>query len=208
LGTDVSLPLFVAAFPIVIPIQLGAFVLLGLYRILWRYLSIVDMFVVIRSTFVGTLVAALLVLTLQREIGQSRAVFVIDGILLSLLVAGSRMFLVSLRHWLGMQGRGGGRRVLIVGANETGAMALRLLLRSGDPRYRPSGFLDDDPGKQRRRIGGVPVLGRIRDLPIIAARQRAEVVVLALEDGFERESTVRLQCEELGLELRQLLPTI
>src|SRR5687768_3476344 len=52
-GTDVSVPLFIAAFPIVVPIQLGAFVLLGLYRILWRYLSVVDMFVIIRATFVG-----------------------------------------------------------------------------------------------------------------------------------------------------------
>jgi dTDP-glucose 4,6-dehydratase len=118
------------------------------------------------------------------------------------------MFLVSLRHWFGMQGREQGRRVLIVGANETGAMALRLLLRSPDPRYKLAGFLDDDPGKQRRRIGGIPVVGRVRDLPAVVQRERAEVVVLALEDGFERENTVRLQCEELGLELRQLTPNL
>ncbi|HEY6960210.1 MAG TPA: polysaccharide biosynthesis protein, partial [Candidatus Limnocylindria bacterium] len=77
-----------------------------------------------------------------------------------------------------------------------------------DPKYRPAGFLDDDPGKQRRRIGGIPVLGRVRDLAAVARREGAEVVVLALEDGFERESAVREQCEELGLELRQLLPTL
>ncbi len=207
-GTDVSLPLFVAAFPIVIPIQLAAFVLLGLYRILWRYLSVIDMFVVLRSVFVGTAVAAVTVLVLQRGLGQSRAVFLIDGILLALLLAGSRMFVVSLRQWFGMQGRATGRRVLIVGANETGAMALRLLLRSGDPKYRPTGFLDDDPGKHRRRIGGVPILGRVGDLANVAQRQQTEVVVLALEDHFEREAAVRLQCEELGIELRQLVPPL
>ncbi len=207
-GTEVSVPLFIAAFPLVIPIQLAAFVLFGLYRILWRYFTAVDMFVIMRATLVGTAVAGVLVLVLQRDLGQSRAVFVIDFILLSLLVAGSRMFLVSLRHWFGMQGRIHGRRVLIVGANETGAMALRLLLRSGDPKYRPAGFLDDDPGKQRRRIGGVPVVGRVRDLAVVVQRERAEVIVLALEDDFERETAVRLQCEELGLELRQLLHTI
>src|SRR5256712_3327435 len=116
-GTSESLRLYVAAFPIVIPIQLAAFVLLGLYRLLWRYLSMFDLLVMFRSVFVGTLVAGVAVLVLQRDLGQSRAVFLIDGALLALLVAGSRMFIVSLRQWFLMQGRRDGRRVLIVGAN-------------------------------------------------------------------------------------------
>lgn len=206
LGASVSLPLFIAAFPIVIPIQLAAFVLLGLYRILWRYLSVIDALVILRSAAVGTLVAAVTVLLLQRELGQSRGVFLIDGILLAFLLAGSRMFIVSLRQWFSLQGRAEGRRVLIVGANETGAMALRLLLRSSEPLYRPSGFLDDDPGKHRRRIGGVPVLGRVVDLIDVVRRERAEVVVLALEDDdLGRASAVRSQCEHLGVELRQVV---
>ena len=207
-GPDVSVPLFIAAFPFVIPIQLTAFVLLGLYRVMWRYISLFDMLVIMRSVFAGTAVAGVAVLFLQHDLGQSRAVFLIDGILLSMLVAGSRMFLASLRQWFRMQGRADARRVLIVGANETGAMALRLLLRSVEPTYRPAGFLDDDPGKHRRRIGGVPVLGRIADLAYLAKRERAEVVVLALEDHLERESAVRMQCAELGLELRQLVPPL
>jgi UDP-GlcNAc:undecaprenyl-phosphate GlcNAc-1-phosphate transferase len=202
-GSSVSLPLFVAAFPIVVPIQLAAFVLLGLYQILWRYISVVDMLVIGRCVAVGTAVAGLVVLVLQRDLGQSRAVFLIDFLLLALLLGGSRMFFASLRQWFSMQGRATGRRVLIVGANETGVMALRLLLRSAEPLYQPAGFLDDDPGKHRRRIGGVPVVGPVSDLVALAQRERAEVVVLALEDHFEREAAVRLQCEELGLELRQ-----
>ncbi len=202
-GSNVSLPLFIAAFPIVVPIQLAAFVLLGLYQILWRYVSAVDMLVIGRCVAVGTAVAGVIVLVLQRDLAQSRAVFLIDFILLALLLGGSRMFFASLRQWFGMQGRATGRRVLIVGANETGVMALRLLLRSSEPVYQPAGFLDDDPGKHRRRIGGVPVVGRVADLVALAQRERAEVVVLALEDHFERETAVRVQCEELGLELRQ-----
>src|SRR5207237_1288793 len=132
-------------------------------------------------------VGGVLVLVVQRELAQSRAVFLIDFVLLSLLLAGSRMFFASLRHWFNMQGRSTGRRVLIVGANETGAMTLRLLLRSAEPLYQPAGFLDDDPGKHRRRIGGVPVLGRVSDLAALAEREHADVVVLALEDHFERE---------------------
>jgi UDP-GlcNAc:undecaprenyl-phosphate GlcNAc-1-phosphate transferase len=207
-GASVSLPLFIAAFPIVVPLQLAAFVVLGLYRILWRYVSVVDMVVIARCVSAGTAVAGIVVLVLQHDLGQSRAVFLIDFILLTLLLGGSRMFFASLRQWFSMRGRATGRRVLIVGANETGVMALRLLLRSAEPVYQPAGFLDDDPGKHRRRIGGVPVVGRVADLAALARRERAEVVVLALEDHFEREKAVRLQCEELGLELRQLVPPL
>ncbi len=202
-GSSVSLPLFIAAFPIVVPIQMIAFVLLGLYQILWRYITVVDMVVIGRCVAVGTAVAGVVVLVLQRDLAQSRAVFLIDFILLALLIGGSRMFFAALRQWFTMQGRGTGRRVLIVGANETGVMALRLLLRSAEPVYQPAGFLDDDPGKHRRRIGGVPIVGRVADLAALAQRERAEVVVLALEDHFERETAIRLLCQELGLELRQ-----
>jgi UDP-GlcNAc:undecaprenyl-phosphate/decaprenyl-phosphate GlcNAc-1-phosphate transferase len=207
-GPSVSVPIFIATFSVVIPIQLGAFAVFGVYRVLWRFLSVTDIFVVMAATTAGTVVAAAVVMILPGDVSQSRAVFLIDGILLALLVATSRMFLVSMRQWFGLQGRSTGRSVLIVGANETGAMALRLLLRSAEPRYRLAGFLDDDPGKQRRRIGGVPILGRIADLAVVVRREKTEVVVLALEDDFDRERVVRLQCEELGLELRQLLPTL
>jgi UDP-GlcNAc:undecaprenyl-phosphate GlcNAc-1-phosphate transferase len=200
--------LFVAALPIVVPLQLAAFVLLGQYRILWRYLSVVDMLVIGRGVIAGTAVAGIVVLVTQTNFGQSKGVFVIDAVLLSLLVAGSRMFAVSLRQWFAMRGHSTGRRVLIVGANETGVMALRLLLRADDQRFSPAGFLDDDPGKHRRRIAGIPVVGRVSDLVDIARRERAEVVVLALEDDSRGEAAVRLQCQELGLELREVAPRL
>jgi UDP-GlcNAc:undecaprenyl-phosphate/decaprenyl-phosphate GlcNAc-1-phosphate transferase len=203
-----AVALFMAAMPIVVPIQLAAFVLLGQYRILWRYLSVVDMFVIARSVLLGTAVAGAVVLLTQADLGQSRGVFIIDAVLLSLLIGGSRMFAVSLRQWFRMRGHAAGRRVLIVGANETGAMALRLLLRADDQKFSPAGFLDDDPGKHRRRIAGVPVVGRVSDLVDIARRERAEVVVLALEDDSRGEAAVRLQCQELGLELREVAPRL
>ena len=205
-GPDVYLPLFIAEFPVVVPLQLVAFALFGVYRILWRYVAVVDLFVIFRATAIGTVLAAVFVLGVLQQPGQSRGAFIIDGLLLALFVAISRMFLASLRHWFRLQSRKEGRRVLIVGANETGAVALRLLLRSADPKYQPAGFLDDDPAKQRRRIGGIPVVGRIQDLATAARRQNAEVVVLALEDGLEREDSVRRECEALGLELRQVAP--
>jgi len=57
--------------------------------------------------------------------------------------------------------------VLIVGAGSATAELLPLLDRKG---YLAVGLVDDDPAKQRTNFRGVPVLGRIDQLPQLAHR--------------------------------------
>lgn len=192
---------FLEAAPVVIPIQLAAFVLLGVYRTLWSHLGVSDMFAVIRAAIAGTVVAGLVLIFVLRLVDQSRAVLALDGILFAALVISSRVFLLWLRHWSALRPRAGDRRVIIAGANDAGEVALRLILRSRDNAYHPIGFVDDDPGKQRRRIAGVPVLGRVNDLAALVVRQRADLVIVALDDEEQRER-VRADCRGLGLETR------
>jgi nucleoside-diphosphate-sugar epimerase/UDP-N-acetylmuramyl pentapeptide phosphotransferase/UDP-N-acetylglucosamine-1-phosphate transferase len=193
--------LFVQAAPVVIPLQLAAFVLTGVYRTLWRFLSVTDAVTIVRAVAIGTTVAAAVLYVGLHASDQSRAVFLIDAVLFAAFVVASRSFLVWLRHWSRLRQRETGRRVLIVGADESGETALRLLLRSEQHAYRPVGFIDDDPGKLRRRIAGVPVLGSVRDLAAVAEREGAELVVLASDDmGSE---AVRATCLRHGIELRE-----
>ncbi|MBM4434401.1 MAG: hypothetical protein FJ028_04705 [Chloroflexi bacterium] len=195
--------LFLQAAPIVIPVQLAAFVLLDVYRILWTYLGVTDLVIVLRASFVGTLVAGLLMLYVLGFSGQSKAVLLMDGVFLAVLVSGSRLFFVWLRHWSEARPRAGSRRVLIVGATERGQLALRLLVRNRDTAYVPAGFLDDDPGKHRRRIAGVPVLGRTAELSDVVARHAVDLVVVALADDRVRDE-VRASCARAGVEMREL----
>lgn len=195
--------LFLEAAPIVVPIQLAAFVVLGVYRTLWRHVDVTDLITIARAAVIGSSLAFVVVfIALSGMSGQSRAAFVLDAILLPTLVFSARMFLRWLRYWSRLRPRAGDRRVLIAGANDGGEVALRLLLRSREAAYHPAGFLDDDPGKQRRRIGGIPVLGRLADLDAVAQGTDADLVILALEDAGERERMRRL-CATLGLETRE-----
>ncbi len=200
--------LFVEAAPIVIPVQLLAFVLFGVYRVLWRFLSVADLIIILRSVALGTLIGAALVLFLFRTSGQSRGVLIMDGIMLAGLVAGSRFFLLWLRHWFALRPRSGVRHVLIVGANDQGEIALRLLLRSSKDKYHPAGFLDDDPGKLRRRIAGVPVLGRVSELDRVAQRERADLVIFAIEGDADSRARVRDECAQLGIEVRDFVRSL
>ncbi len=70
------------------------------------------------------------------------------------------------------------RQVLIVGAGEAGGMTAKALLRQGN--LCPVGFLDDDTSKLQQQILGLPVLGTLHDLPLVAERIKVEEVIIAI----------------------------
>lgn len=71
-------------------------------------------------------------------------------------------------------------RTVIVGAGIAGRLVLEELQRHSRLGYVPVGFLDDDLRKQRRKIGGLPVLGRLSQLPQLARRNRIQMALLAI----------------------------
>lgn len=195
--------LFVRSVPIVVGLQLLALAGLGVYRTLWRYLSVADAVSVVRSTTIGTAAAALALVIAYRFEDFSRAVFLMDWLIATALIIGTRSFLVWLRHWFSLQPRPGSRKVLIVGASEGGALVLRVLMRASETSYSVVGFLDDDPGKRYRRVGGVAIVGAVADLGREISRRAADVVVVADTDPAIR-ARVREACDAAGIECREL----
>lgn len=72
---------------------------------------------------------------------------------------------------------------LILGAGTTGRAAVEAMLASIDTGWRPVGFLDDDPLRRNLRLRGVPVLGRTRDLALVARQTGAKALVIAAPDA-------------------------
>jgi FlaA1/EpsC-like NDP-sugar epimerase len=69
-------------------------------------------------------------------------------------------------------------RVLVVGAGDLGSWLIR---QFRDTRAAtPVGFVDDDPGKQRRRVSGVAVLGRTPEIAEIVKDLDVEQVIVAI----------------------------
>ncbi|WP_344193131.1 polysaccharide biosynthesis protein [Pedococcus aerophilus] len=77
------------------------------------------------------------------------------------------------------QGRAG-RRALVVGAGWGGRQAIAMMLDDAGSVLHPVGLVDDDSGKRHLGISGIRVQGRIEDLPELARRLGAEVVLLAV----------------------------
>lgn len=79
-----------------------------------------------------------------------------------------------------LQFRRGSHRtsIAIVGAGAAGVQLLEELQNNPDSPYLVQCFFDDDPAKQGKRIRGVPVRGRVQDIPHrIKALDLQEIVV-------------------------------
>ena len=73
-----------------------------------------------------------------------------------------------------------GLRVAVIGSRDTGAAAIREMLRSPGAGLAPVAVFDDDPRAHGLSVIGVPVVGRIADIPEAASRYTIQQVLLAI----------------------------
>jgi FlaA1/EpsC-like NDP-sugar epimerase len=125
---------------------------------------------------------------------------VIDFLLFTVLLIGSRVAFAGLNDVvIRLQSRWQ-PHVLIVGAGDVGELVLRTMLRSRPAAYRPVGFLDPDPATRNRTLHSVRVLGTPDDLAAITGKLDVDLVVLALAPIYtELAERIRQHCESLGV---------
>jgi len=191
-----NLELVLDSLPIVIGIKLLSFFYFGLYRGVWRYVSLNDLVSIFKAMFVGQVVSVLCLVYLFRFEGYSRTVFIIDGILLFCLVGGSRVVLRLFREFFISLGESD-RRILIMGAGDAGELALREIRNNRRLNYKLVGFIDDDTRKRGHRIHGIPVLGTRKHLVHVAKKERVQEVLIAIPSASDRQlSDVYENCEK------------
>ena len=149
---------FLQSFPIVLGTQMVALFGVGAYRGLWRYFSLSDGLTFAKGAFVGVVTSQLAILYVYRFEGYSPALFLIYGMLLLLLLVGSRASFRLIGEFVQRQ-RQSGRRLVIYGADDTGSIAVRHLLHDPHGAYRIVGFVDDDVSKRNARVHGYRIIG-------------------------------------------------
>ncbi len=164
----------------VVLIKIGTFFLNGLYDRMWRYFSIRELNVLIRSIVISSLVIVVLLYFIVRT-DFPRSVIAIDAALTLLFIGGARFAVRS--TYEGRKHRGilaGSKPVLVFGAGDAGEMIVREMLKHTDMDYDPVGFVDDDSGKRGKRIHGVEVLGTRDDIPHLVERYEVQEVIIAI----------------------------
>lgn len=170
-----------------------AFALFGLNEGLWRYTSIWDLQNIIGGVLISTVVFYGWVHWVMEIHSYPRSVFAIDSILLIGFLAGMRLSSRVLRDKPIFQKK---RKVLIVGAGDSGERVVREMKTRTVFNCQPIGFVDDNVGLLNQRIHGVRVLGAVQDLPKLVEGLKPEVVVVAVPNAapeFLRDLVIKLE---------------
>ncbi len=128
-GSD-AWKLFLRTLPVLVFVKMASFLVMGVYRGMWRYTGLDDLIVFVKAVVVSSVLSVLAVLFAFRFEGFSRAIFIIDGLLMFLFLAGSRMTFRLFRQVIPVAKSIDGRRVLIYGAGDAGELLLRELLNN------------------------------------------------------------------------------
>jgi FlaA1/EpsC-like NDP-sugar epimerase len=157
----------------------------GLYRRLWVYASVNELKTITLAVTVASIIVGLpvwILFSVGVIAGLPRSVIGIDWLLSMFFVGGLRFLFRMLAESNGMAPAGSGvlKRVLVIGAGDAGALVVRELLKNPQMNFRPVGFLDDDPAKQRHQIYDVPVIGTLSGLASVLDSQPVDEVIIAI----------------------------
>jgi UDP-GlcNAc:undecaprenyl-phosphate GlcNAc-1-phosphate transferase len=189
----------------VIVLQVLGLTAMGAYRGLWRYTSLPDLLRLLRGATLGVGATVLYLVFTVRFGGLSRAVFVLDWLVLVVLLAASRVSFRLLAEVL-RPPAGDSRRVLIYGAGDGGEFALRELRSNKGLRREPVGFVDDDRSKIGTRIHEVTVLGDLTTVEsLLEAHRVAEVIVASDRIPAERIRRLEAICASRGVPVARVV---
>jgi FlaA1/EpsC-like NDP-sugar epimerase len=204
--------------PYIVFFKLIIFYFFGLYKGMWRYTSLFDLFNVVKATLTSSTLIILAILFIHRFEGFPRSIFIIDGFLTFVFIGGFR---VSVRVLLSEQDKGFRplrqvlqfrserklakpmRRLLIIGAGDAAEKIVREIRENPRLQYEVVGFLDDDLGKKGMRIHGVSVLGPVGKIHKMAFQDEMDEILIAMPSASTNQMRRIIQhCEATGLKCR------
>lgn len=197
--------LFLKTLPAIVFVKLGAFLIMGVYRGLWRYVGVADVVLFAKAVALSSVASVLLMVFAFRFEGFSRIVFLIDGLLLLLYMLTSRFAFRFLRKLLPAPHARTAKRVLIYGAGDAGELLWRELTNNSEMGYVPVGFIDDDPRKIGKFMYGLPVHSGLESLSEICRRAGAQELFLSTSRlPALKVQTIVAQCESRGVPVKRM----
>jgi FlaA1/EpsC-like NDP-sugar epimerase len=207
--------------PMIIVIKILFFYFFDLYHGIWRYTGISDLVNLLKACSASSFIILMIPLLIKSFSGISHSIFIIDWCLTLFLAAGLRVA-IRLCFWLCAEDekaridwmrllkalskkRNEGKRLLILGAGDCGEKICREIHDNPHLGYRVMGFLDDEPLKLNRKIHGIPVIGKTKDVNYYAKELNAEELLISIHSLSSREMGKLVSyCEETGIPFKTL----
>lgn len=193
------------ALVILLPVQLSAFWLSGLYREKINQFGIGNA-LHITASVAYAVGATAFVLSFINALPFFVAIqfLILDFYFLLTLVLGFRMAYKALSFWFNRD-KTSGENVLIYGAGENGTMILHKIINSPKNGLKVIGFLDDNPMMEGKMVYGYPILGGHWNLAKTHVRHKINSIIICDED-IKPENLKRLKdiASRKGIKVRKL----
>ncbi|MDQ3617647.1 MAG: polysaccharide biosynthesis protein [Pseudomonadota bacterium] len=197
------MPLWSTEVMLVLAAQGLVFWQVGLYRGLWRFASVPDLFNIIKASILGLFAIVLGLVFYNRLDLVSRIVLIFYPVVLMGLLGAPRLMYRAWKDSHSERANANSIRILILGAGQAGEGLVRDLRRQGT--YQPVGFLDDAGRLRGTKVQGVPVLGQVADVAEIARETAAGLLVIAMPSADANAlQRVVVACERTSVPFRMV----
>ena len=165
-----------------IPLQSILLFIFRFHRQSWHNFGIRDIIKLSKGLVIPFVLLLICSLTIKSIIFIPLSVPFISAVISLILLGAARLFTRFRYEYSGnkMNERSLVKRVLIVGAGDAGNMLLREIFKNPKVKMFPVGMLDDDNDKQKAVFMGVPVLGKLADLPAIVSEESIDLILIAM----------------------------
>lgn len=190
--------------PLVIAIKLLCFFSFGIYSRIWPYMSVTDVISIFKAVSLSSLLIIVSVTFLFRFIDYSRAIFILDWLILLFLATGVRVTIPILTEYF-FAVASKEKRVIVLGAGNTGEALVREIKRNQGLRYHVIGFIDDDKEKVGKKIRGISVLGTRHKLANILKTRRIDELFITIQNFSEAEfNSISAACNANGVKVQKV----
>lgn len=179
--------LLYATLPYLIISRMATYIYFNNIYVSFRHSGLKDFWELIKAQTIGTVLFLSIMFFMRYLDGFSRSVFIIEYLLTLMVLIGVhflRKFLIQLRE---RRFDLPGRNVLIVGAGNAGVILLGEIKQNDRLDFFVVGFVDDNPYKSNTYVQGVPVLGKISDIPELITKHNVDEVIVAMPSAPYKE---------------------
>ncbi len=204
--------------PSVLLLQFLALHYCGVYRFIWRYISLLEIPFFLRASLFSAFPLLLMRIFLPAELAELRvpvSIIVLNAGLMFAMIIGLRV----LRRFMYERGERrdvrpsprtnqSPRNVLLIGAGRAGVTAAREIRSRPDMNMNVLGFLDDDPTKRGTVVQGIRVLGETDSIPDLTRKLGiAEVIITIANASHGQLRHIVEHCEKACVKMR-IIPAL
>ena len=194
---------FFLALPLLLLVRLASMARFNLFHGYWRYTAVADALDILKAVGIGSFMFLILERWVADEKNFPLSVYCIEAILTTVALVGVRVlshtWLQAVNNYTSQRAQ---KTVVVIGAGCAAAMLLRELPRSG---YTAVALVDDDPAKAGVTLHGIPVRGRVCDLPEVARRYRPDEILIAIPSATgEQMRRIAECCDQTRLPFRTI----